>query len=195
MAIDRPKSTISKYLKEQQGTDETPSPEPLPNTMPNTNTQQPIQTEPNKKELQFLYGFGIPAVIISLFSAVHLVDFFMIGNTAFMSWCLAFAFEFAVVGMLIGLSVLKRLNVSIIVFMLVLIYILQVIGNVYSVYINFTPNYQIVLEFFNFGWIKLNKFWISFLVGAFLPTVSFLMMKSIATYFDNEWMDKSYKKR
>jgi len=197
------KSSFSKYLSDEPITvtdpyyksgEVKPAETPISTNQSNSNND----TDDVSKQKKFLIGFGSAIFVITTASCYHLVDFFKIANSDWMSWALAISFEVVVIGILLGVGVLKDVKKGYINTIFWVIFILQAIGNVYSSYLHFTTDPAVLIvidEFFKFKFLQMNKFWISVLLGFPLPLISFFLMKSISSYFEESYLNRFSKRR
>jgi hypothetical protein len=141
--------------------------------------------------------FVIVPLLSSIISTVHLVDFFYLGNPSWISYTVAFAIEIGSVASFLTLSILSRLNKNIVWGMFLILFFMQVIGNVYFTYdwvtsrIAETPtwltNFREMSEFF-FGDVELktSKMILALLIGVPIPLISVFLLKSTVDYLGTD---------
>ena len=141
--------------------------------------------------------FVIVPLLSSIISTVHLVDFFYLGNPSWISYTVAFAIEIGSVASFLTLSILSRLNKNIVWGMFLILFFMQVIGNVYFTYdwvtarIGENPswltNFREMSEFF-FGDVELktSKMILALLIGVPIPLISVFLLKSTVDYLGTD---------
>jgi len=149
-----------------------------------------------KLRLFTLIMLFIPPVTIATVSAIHLVNYFSIGNAIGLSITLAIAFETLTLSAFISLrqfhvlSAFTRAAVWITIFGLAA---LQVLGNVFSVYIHINETLAIQaseLMGITYGDGIFVKRVISIMLGSILPLTSLIFTKVLANF----WYETSKKK-
>jgi hypothetical protein len=144
----------------------------------------------DKKERNIFSLFIIPPFIISLISAYHLIDFFGIGNIKTISIILGFAFEMASVSSLLGIVVLKKLKTITKFFLWAIIvglYFLQFIGNVFAVFSFITPeSAKKMYDFIGLAGNVNDQRVVSYIVGGVLTVVAFSLTKIASDYIRNK---------
>jgi len=130
-----------------------------------------------------------PPVIISLVSAVHLVDWFRMGNSELLSWLLALSFEVLTISALIAMKQMKMFSAATRIFIWVAVFMLaalQIIGNIYSVFLKLNPGLieqASVLAGMAYG--HSSERMAAILLGAILPLTSLAFLKILANYWIN----------
>ena len=138
----------------------------------------------NKFAHWFVIGiFTILYVIVSLISTIHVIDFFKITNPLWLSISLAIGFELGAAASLASLTVIEKMNKSLIWVLFIVLTLFQVMGNVYYSYIH-AENFQ--------GWIELfglidespifQKRVLAIVSGAILPFVALGYIKALVDY-------------
>ena len=141
--------------------------------------------------------FVLVPLLSSIISTVHLVDFFYLGNPSWISYTVAVAIEIGAVASFLTLSILSRLNKTIVWGMFVILFFMQVVGNVYFSYdwitqrISENPewikNFREMMEFFIFEIEeKTSKMILSLLIGVPIPLISVFLLKSITDYLGTD---------
>ena len=145
--------------------------------------------------------FVIVPLLSSIISTVHLVDFFYLGNPSWISYTIAVAIEIGSVASFLTLSILSRLNKNIVWGMFLILFLMQVIGNVYFTYDwvtskitedpNWLTNFREMMEFF-FDEIELktSKMILALLIGVPIPLISVFLLKSTVDYLGNDEVEK-----
>ncbi len=139
-------------------------------------------------------------LLSSIISTVHLVDFFYLGNPSWVSYTVAVAIEIGAVASFLTLSILSRLNKTIVWGMFFILFFMQVIGNVYFSYDwitkkitqdpNWIKNFGEMMEFFIFEVEeKTSKMILSLLIGVPIPLISVFLLKSMTDYLGDDTVD------
>ena len=137
----------------------------------------------------FIWGFLLLYLMVAFISFCHAVEFFSIGNVRWMSILLAFAFE---VGLALSLTAIllsddnKKNTVPWI--LMVVLCLVQVIGNVYSVfkYISLSDSgFYVYLQKSMLFWIQgisqeTVQVIVSWIMGAILPIVALMMTEMVS---------------
>lgn len=142
----------------------------------------------------------------SIISMFHLVSFFILGNLNWMACILAITFEIGALASLISFSVMDRIKKTPIYAIFAILFLMQLIGNVYSSfeYTSFkmmeNPQWLDTLkEFINttvkiFGGEKVNDEYIKYILACFIgmpiPLISISFIKSLVDYVDTEKPNK-----
>jgi hypothetical protein len=145
--------------------------------------------------------FVLVPLLSSIISTVHLVDFFYLGNPGWISYTVAFAIEIGSVASFLTLSILSKLNKNIVWGMFFILFIMQVIGNIYFTYdwvsmkIIENPmwltNFREMSEFFfDNVELKTTKMILSLLIGVPIPLISVFLLKSTADYLGTDAEEK-----
>jgi hypothetical protein len=125
------------------------------------------------------------------------VDFFYLGNPSWISYTVAVAIEVGAVASFLTLSILSKLNKTIVWGMFFILFFMQVIGNVYFSYdwvssrISKDPlwlnNFREMMEFFIYKVdMKTSKMILSLLIGVPIPLISVFLLKSTTDYLGND---------
>ena len=125
--------------------------------------------------------------IISIISAIHAFDLFLIGNFYFLAYFLAAAFEILAISALVSLRVLGILGAGAVRFVWIAIIFLasiQISGNIYSVYIKIDQGLATQMgELIGMEWgIPLRRL-ISCVLGSILPVTALIFLKVLASYW------------
>lgn len=137
-----------------------------------------------KREKYAFVFFMTPIVIMSIVSMSHLVDFFSISSSQTIAWLLGFAFETASLATIIALVLLKKMNKFALWSVWILLFALQLIGNVYSPFALIdVEQAKPVFEFFNLNpSVIASKRIIAIISGAILPSATFFLFKIASDY-------------
>ena len=148
----------------------------------------------NTKWILFL--FLLVPIIFSLISTIHLISFVNIGNPYTLSVIFSITVELGALVTFIAVSpnILKKLNKTLIFYMFIVLFSLQAIGNMYSVYdytlqkLSTNPNWlntfnKMTLNFFDNDMLILI---VSILLGLFVPIFSLILLKSALDYVNEK---------
>lgn len=151
--------------------------------------------------LPILIIFLTVPFISSVISTFHITDFVGLGNGRFMAWALSVTFELGAIVSFISLSpsILSKLKKGWIIFIFMILFILQSIGNIYSSFeymrekLIEDPTWLAgIMEMtFNFMTITQAKLTLSILIGLPIPLISLILLKSAIDYLN---IDDSGKK-
>mgnify|MGYP003330524641 CR=1 FL=1 len=141
--------------------------------------------------------FVIVPLLSSIISTVHLVDLFYLGNPSWISYTVAVAIEIGAVASFLTLSILSRLNKTIVWGMFIILFFMQVVGNVYFSYDwvtkriaedpNWMKNFRDMMEFFIFEIEeKTAKMVLALLIGVPIPLISVFLLKSTTDYLGDD---------
>lgn len=144
-----------------------------------------------------VFCFILVPLLSSIISTVHLVDFFYLGNPSWISYTVAIAIEVGAVASFLTLSILSKLNKTIVWGMFFILFFMQVIGNVYFSYdwvsskIAQDPawltNFREMMEFFIYKVdMKTSKMILSLLIGVPIPLISVFLLKSTTDYLGSD---------
>ena len=139
-------------------------------------------------------------LISSIISTVHLIDMFYLGNPTWISISVAIAIEIGSVASFLTLSILSKLNKTIVWSMFILLFFLQIIGNTYFSYDWITnmmvihptwiKSFKEMLEFFSYeASEKTAKMILAMFIGIPIPLISVFLLKSIADYVGTDIND------
>lgn len=153
--------------------------------------------------LVILSFISVP-LISSVISMVHLVDLFMLGNPGWMSKTISFAIELGAIASFLALSVMGKLNKFFVWSIFIILFIMQIIGNVYFSFNYLTeelmknPNhvnsFKEMLGFFMDGITIIDiKMYISLLIGTVIPLISIFLLKSLTEYIGNDQTEEDSK--
>ena len=142
-------------------------------------------------------AFIIVPIISSIISALHIVDFYTLGNPTWLAVALAIAIELGSIASFLTLSILDKLNKGIVWTVFIILFFMQVVGNMY-----FSYNYIAEMVKASPGWIDSFKSMIEFFLGEMdlpdvimyltiiiawpIPIVSVFLLKSAIDYLKPE---------
>ena len=148
----------------------------------------------NKKNIVTI-AFLLTPIIASIISGIHIVHFFALGNPDWMSYFLAITFEIGSIASFIALSVMDRIKKSMVIFIFVILFFMQLIGNVY-----FSLEYVNQQLAINSSWLSTfsemchplfgdieqstYKFILAITIGVPIPLVSLSFLKSLVDYLN-----------
>ena len=159
----------------------------------------------NKRKIVFAF-LAIP-FISSAISMVHIVSFFDLGNPMWMSYSLAIAFEIGSLASLVSFTIIDKLNKTPIYLIFVVLFLMQIIGNVYFSY-NYVsrkliedPNWLTTFREFIDNTLTIfggtpgspyTKYILSCVIGIPIPLISISFIKSLVDYLtkNNEEIKK-----
>lgn len=141
--------------------------------------------------------FIIVPLLSSIISTVHLVDMFYLGNPSWISMTIAVSIEIGSVASFLTLSILSKLNKTIVWSMFIILFLMQVMGNIYFSYDwvtkkisenpNWLTNFKEMIEFFSFDISMKNaKMILALLVGVPIPLISVFLLKSVSDYIGTD---------
>lgn len=153
----------------------------------------------NLKKL-IVFSFVLVPLLSSIISTVHLVDLFYLGNPSWISYTVAISIEVGAVASFLTLSILSKLNKTIVWGMFLILFLMQVIGNVYFSYDWVTKkiatdprwiaNFKEMMEFFIYEIEeKTAKMILSMLIGVPIPLISVFLLKSTTDYLGSDILD------
>lgn len=144
-----------------------------------------------------IFCFVAVPLLSSIISMIHLVDLFYLGNPSWISYTVSVAVEIGAIASFLTLSILSKLNKGIVWSMFILLFLMQVIGNVYFSYDWITKriaesplwiaNFKEMMEFFIFEIDdKTTKMILSLLIGVPIPLISVFLLKSTTDYLGDD---------
>ena len=136
-------------------------------------------------------------IISSIISALHIVNFYMLGNPNWLAIALSIAIELGSIASFLTLSVLDRLNKGIVWTVFIILFFMQIVGNMYFSYnyidnmIKISPDWLIsfksMMEFF-LGDME-NKsviMYLTIIIAWPIPVISVFLLKSVMDYIKPE---------
>jgi hypothetical protein len=153
----------------------------------------------NKKLLRSLIigCFVAVPLISSIVSTFHLVDLFALGNPMWIAVTLAVAIEIGSVASFLTLSILKKLNRAVVWMIFLVLFFMQIVGNVYFSYdwigqemlknSSWIQSFKDMSEWF-LGELEVLdvKMYLSLLIGVPIPLISVFLLKSAVDYIGIE---------
>lgn len=140
------------------------------------------------------WGIFILWGLTSLVSTIHLVDFFKISNTLLWSWVLAISFELGSTTSLLSLVLLKRIKGELIMGVFILLFLMQIGGNVFHAWLYMDP-------LPSRSWFQLvglgewedddRKRVLAIVLGVPLPLISLGFIKSLVDYIVKKDVEKT----
>jgi hypothetical protein len=142
-------------------------------------------------------SFIVVPIISSVISALHIVDFFSLGNPTWLSIALAIAIELGSIASFLTLSILDKLNKSIVWTVFIILFFMQMIGNMYFSYdfisasiasdASWLSAFKDMIEFF-LGDLELTdvKMYLTMLISWPIPLISVFLLKSAVDYLKPE---------
>lgn len=142
-------------------------------------------------------SFIVVPIISSTISALHIVDFFSLGNPTWLSIALAIAIELGSIASFLTLSILDKLNKSIVWTVFIILFFMQMIGNMYFSYdfisaaiaadAAWLTAFKDMIEFF-LGELELTdvKMYLTILISWPIPLISVFLLKSAVDYLKPE---------
>lgn len=148
--------------------------------------------------------FLIVPFISSFISTIHLIDFFLLGNTNFIAILTAIVYEIGSIASFIVPFVLKKINKSLIWTIFLILASMQIFGNIYFSFDfinqqliqnpNWLGSFQELVSFFVGNDSSLIKFVVSSMIGIPIPLISLFFLKSIVDYVNPNEITETIKK-
>lgn len=143
-------------------------------------------------------------LISSIISTVHLIDLFSLGNPSWMAKTVAVAIELGSIASFMALSVMGKINKFFVWAVFILLFFMQIIGNVYFSYnfltikllsdANYINSFKEMTAFFIDDLTLIDiKMYISLLIGTIIPLISIFLLKSMTEYLGTD-EEKEVKK-
>lgn len=136
-------------------------------------------------------------LLSSIISTIHIVDLFTLGNPSWISLTLAIAIEVGSIASFLTLSILGKLNKGIVWSMFTLLFIMQIVGNMYFSYDWITvkmletptwiSTFKEMLDFFIYS-VKDStvKMILTMLISIPIPLISVFLLKSVVDYLKED---------
>ena len=132
-------------------------------------------------------------VLASIISTLHIVHYLNLGNPDWMSYFLSITFEVGSIASFVALSVLDKLKKGMVLFIFFILFLMQLMGNVYFSfeYINIKlladPNWlnsfiELVRPIYDAEYVSTYKFILAMIIGVPIPLVSLSFLKSLVDY-------------
>jgi len=144
-----------------------------------------------------VWSFIIVPLISSAISALHIVDFFSLGNPSWLSVALAIAIELGSIASFLTLSILNKLNKTIVWTVFIILFFMQIVGNMYFSYDyisesmkhnpNWISSFRGMMEFFT-GEVDVKNvmMYLTILISWPIPIISVFLLKSAMDYLKPE---------
>lgn len=157
----------------------------------------------NKRKI-FIILFAILYISVAFVSTFHAISFFGLANLTWIAVLLAITFEIGQAAVLFSILTNATKNKFIPWFLMIVLTIVQILGNVYSSYQYLITNSNESLRYFKepiFVWMDMPdqqcNVILTYIIGAILPIVSLLMTSMVTSYLektdDNKPEDNSKK--
>ena len=138
----------------------------------------------NKKNV--FYMFITPPIIISIISAIHLIDFYQIGNPDWISYALAGSIELASIASLLALVFLGKIKKGALIFLFSILIIIQLLGNMYFSFVYFQNSNTLksILDFFAMDNNLTSLRILSFIISGVPVIISLSFIKISMSYME-----------
>ena len=144
----------------------------------------------NKRKI-FIILFAILYISVAFVSTFHAIAFFGLANLTWIAVLLAITFEIGQAAVLFSILTNATKNKFIPWFLMIVLTIVQVLGNVYSSYQYLITNSNESLRYFKepiFVWMDMPdqqcNVILTYIIGAILPIVSLLMTSMVTSYLE-----------
>ena len=144
----------------------------------------------NKRNI-FIVLFSILYISVAFVSTFHAISFFGLANQLWIAVMLAITFEIGQAAVLFSILTNATKNKIIPWFLMIVLTIVQVLGNVYSSYKFLITNSESLLQYFKepiFVWMEMPdqqcNVILTYIIGAILPIVSLLMTSMVTSYLE-----------
>lgn len=136
-------------------------------------------------------------ILSSVISTLHLIDLFKLGNPTWLALALAIAIEIGSVASFLTLSILSRINKTIVWSMFFLLFFMQIVGNMYFSYewittqmaakASWIDSFRQMTEFFT-GELEPGdvKMYLTILISWPIPLISVFLLKSAVDYIGSD---------
>lgn len=146
----------------------------------------------NNKKV-FLWLFAILYISVAFVSTFHAISFFGLANQMWIAIMLAITFEIGQAAVLFSILTNATKNKIIPWALMIVLTLVQVLGNVYSSYKYLITNSESLLQYFKepiFVWMDMPdqqcNVILTYIIGAILPIVSLLMTSMVTGYLNRE---------
>lgn len=144
----------------------------------------------NKRKI-FIILFAILYISVAFVSTFHAIAFFGLANLTWIAVLLAITFEIGQAAVLFSILTNATKNKIIPWFLMIVLTLVQVLGNVYSSYQYLITNSNESLRYFKepiFVWMDMPdqqcNVILTYIIGAILPIVSLLMTSMVTNYLE-----------
>jgi hypothetical protein len=136
-------------------------------------------------------------ILSSIISTLHLIDLFELGNPSWLALALAVAIEIGSVASFLTLSILSRVNRTIVWSIFFLLFFMQIVGNMYFSYewitdqmalkATWIDSFKQMTEFFT-GDLEASdvKMYLTILISWPIPLISVFLLKSAVDYIGSD---------
>lgn len=132
-------------------------------------------------------------ILASIISTLHIVHYLNLGNPDWMSYFLSVTFEVGSIASFVALSVLDKLKKGMVLFIFFILFLMQLMGNVYFSfeYINIkllaNPEWmgsfiELIRPIYDADDKSTYKFILAMIIGVPIPLVSLSFLKSLVDY-------------
>jgi hypothetical protein len=136
-------------------------------------------------------------ILSSIISTLHLVDLFALGNPLWLAIALAVTIEIGSVASFLTLSILSRVNKTIVWSMFIILFFMQIVGNMYFSYewvtnqmamkATWIDSFKQMTEFFTGELELVNvKMYLTILISWPIPLISVFLLKSAVDYIGTD---------
>jgi hypothetical protein len=148
------------------------------------------------KKIIVIFFISVP-ILSSVISTLHLIDLFTLGNPSWLAVALAIAIEIGSVASFLNISILSKLNKSIVLSVFVILFLMQIGGNMYFSYEWITEkmiedprwieSFKQMSEFF-LGELQILdvKMYLTILISWPIPLISVFLLKSATDYLGTD---------
>lgn len=146
-------------------------------------------------------------ILSSIISTLHLIDLFALGNPMWLAIALSIAIEIGSVASFLTLSILSKVNKTIVWSMFIILFFMQIVGNMYFSYewitkemassASWIDSFKQMTEFFTGDLELVNvKMYLTILISWPIPLISVFLLKSAVDYIgtDSEEIEKVIEK-
>lgn len=144
----------------------------------------------NKRNI-FIGLFAILYISVAFVSTFHAISFFGLANQLWIAIMLAITFEIGQAAVLFSILTNATKNKIMPWFLMIVLTIVQILGNVYSSYKFLITNSESLLQYFKepiFVWMEMPdqqcNVILTYIIGAILPIVSLLMTSMVTSYLE-----------
>ena len=132
-------------------------------------------------------------LLSSLISMIHLFNMYDLGNIEILAIASAICIELGAISSFLSLSILSKLNRTIVWSIFILLFLLQIIGNIYYSFDYITIKMTTNSTYLNSFQELMNRFFtdielpdvkliLSIIIGAPIPIISLMLLKSLMDY-------------
>ena len=152
----------------------------------------------NKLLKKVIVGSFVSVPILSSFiSTLHLIDLFQLGNPSWLAVALSIAIEIGSLASFLALSIMSKLNKSFVWSIFILLFFMQIVGNMYFSYewitskMNQDPkwmdSFKQMIEFFLGSLEAVDvKMYLTILISWPIPLISVFLLKSATDYIGTD---------